>query len=146
MQLDLHRFAKTGRAAPAALPRKQVHPPSPEGTVGADQRPTSTRLTCDVCGAARTRDERHRLVWEGAPATEVVLAELCRDCAAFPDALLARLGGRGRDAIGLVHEIRVSPERKAQPGVFGYAARGMLYLLIAVATFVLVTLATSGPW
>jgi hypothetical protein len=69
---------------------------------------------------------------------------LCRDCATFADSLLELYGGRGRDAISLVQEIRASPPpRTVQPRVGGYAARGVLYLLIAVASFVLVTLVTS---
>jgi hypothetical protein len=97
-----------------------------------------------VCGRARPRDERHRLVWERDPATRLVLAELCRDCATIADPLLELYGGRGREAIRLVQEIPASPPpRTAQPRVLGHAARGALYLLIAVAAFLLVTLVTS---
>jgi hypothetical protein len=146
MQLDLHSGAeRSGRAASAALPPKeQVRSARPGREVGADHRPTSNRLTCDVCGYARTRDERHRLIWESDPATQLVLAELCRDCAAFADPLLELYGGHGRAAIRLVQEMRSSPApRMVQPRVLGYTARGILYLLIAVASFLLVTLVTS---
>jgi len=148
MQLDLHSGAeRSGRAAPAALPPKgRVRSARGGREVGA-HRPTSNRLTCDVCGSARPRDERHRLIWEPDPATQLVLAELCRDCATFADPLLELHGGHGRDAIRLVQEIRTAPRpRTVQPRVLGYTARAILYLLIAVASFLLVTVLTSrGP-
>jgi hypothetical protein len=146
MGLALLRGAeRSGRAASAALPpQDQVRSVRPRREVGADHRPRSNRLTCDVCGDARTRDERHRLVWERDPATQLVLAELCRHCAAFADPLLELHGGRGRDAIRLVRETRVAPPpRTLKPRVLAYTARGILYLLIAVASFLLVTLVTS---
>ena len=135
----------SGRAASAALPpADQVRSARPGQEVGASHRPTSSRLTCDVCGKARTRGERRRLVWESDPGTLLVLAELCRDCATFADPLLELYGGCGRDAISLVEEIRASPPpRTVQSRVLGYAARWMLYVLIAVGSFVLVTLVTS---
>jgi hypothetical protein len=145
--LDLLPEAESsGRAASAALPPKdQVRSARPGDEVGADHRPTTGRLACDVCGSARTRDERYRLVWERDPATQLVLAELCRDCATFADPLLELHGGQGRDAISLVQEIRASPPpRRAQPRVLGYTARGILYLLIAIGSFLLVTLVSSG--
>jgi hypothetical protein len=144
--LELLRGAeRSGRAALAALPPKdQVRSVRPGREVGADHPPTSNRLTCDVCGDARSRDERHRLIWERDPATQLVLAELCRDCASSADPLLELHGGRGRDAIRLVQEMRSSPaKRMVQPRALGYTARGILYLLIAVAAFLLVTLLTS---
>jgi len=136
---------RSGRAASAALPPKaQVRSARPAREVGADHRPTSNRLVCDVCGHVRTRGERRRLVWESDPATRLVLAELCRDCATFADRLLELYGGCGREAITLVQEIRPSPPpRTVQPRVLGYAARGVLYLVIAVASLLLVTLVTS---
>jgi hypothetical protein len=146
MQLDLRFGAeRQGRAASAALPPKdEVRSPRSEAEIGADHRPAFNQLACDVCGRARARDERHRLIWESDPATRLLLAELCRDCAAVADPLLELYGGRGRDAIRLVQETRASlPPRRAQPRVLGYAARGVLYLLIAVTAFVLVTLVSS---
>jgi hypothetical protein len=83
-------------------------------------------------------------VWESDPDTRLVLAELCDDCATRADPLLELYGGRGRDAMRLVQEIRASsPPRTVQPRVLGYTARGIVYLLIAVASFLLVTLVTS---
>jgi len=146
MRLDLPPVAeRSGRAASAALPPKEpVRSIRPRGELGAEHRPTSNRLACDLCGYARTREERHRLVWDRDPATRLVLAELCGDCATLADPLLQLYGGRGREAIRLVQEIRTSPPpRTVQPRVLGFAARGMLYLLIAVAAFLLVTLVTS---
>ena len=122
MQLELRPEAeRAGRAASRALP--------------------ATHLVCDVCGSARPRDERHRLVWEHDLGTPLVLAELCRDCATSSDPLLELHGGRGRAAITLLREARLSrsPRRVRPRG----RARGVVYLLIAVACFVLVTLATS---
>jgi hypothetical protein len=145
MRADLLAAERSGRAASAALPpNERVRSARREGEVGADHRPTSNRLLCDMCGSARAREERHRLVWERDPATGVVLAELCRDCATFADPLVELYGGRGRDAIKLVREIRASPPpRTVQLRAFGYTARGILYLLIAAASFLLVTLMTS---
>jgi hypothetical protein len=69
---------------------------------------------------------------------------LCRNCAASVDPLRELYGGCGRDAIRLVQEIRASPPPRAvQPRVLGYAGRGVLYVLIAVAAFLVVTLITS---
>jgi len=146
MRLDLPSGAeRSGRAASAALPPKdRVRSARLGGELGADHRPIFNRLACDVCGCARSRNERRRLVWESDPATRLVLAELCHDCATRANPLLELYGGRGRDAIRLVQEIRASsPPRTVQPRVLGYTARGMLYLLIAVASFLLVTLVTS---
>ena len=137
---------RSGRAAPAALPhKKQVRSPRPGAESGGDHRPPSGRLACDFCGRARTRDERNRLVWENTLAPGLVLAELCRDCASFAHRLLDLYGGCGREAIRPVQEIRASPPpRTAQPRVLGYAARGVLYLLIALASFLLVTVTSRG--
>jgi hypothetical protein len=74
-----------------------------------------------------------------------VLADLCRDCATSADSLIERYGGHGREAVRFVQEIAASPpRRRVPPRVLGYGARGAVYLLIAVASFVLVTLVTSG--
>jgi len=128
---------RSGRAATAALPAK--------GQIVPRGRPPSGRLVCDVCGRARARDERHRLVWERAPGARLVLAELCSGCATFADPLVELYGGCGREAIGLVQEIRAPqpPRATVRPRVLGFAARAVLYLLIAVASFSLVTLVTS---
>jgi hypothetical protein len=148
MRLDLPpRAERSGRAASAVAvlpPRGQVRSARPEKQVGADHRPRPDRLVCDVCGFPLTRDERHRLVWESDPATRLVLAELCRNCATFAGPLLELYGGSGREAIELVQEIRASPApRTVHPRVLRYPAHGVLYFLIAVASFLLITLVTS---
>ena len=140
MRLDLLSGPeRSGRAASADLPAKHHG-----REVDADDLPTSTRLACDVCGHARTRDERHRLVWKRDNATRLVLAELCRNCATFADPLVELYGGCGRETIRLVTEVRAAPPPRAvQSRVLGFTARGVLYLLIALAAFLLVTLVTS---
>lgn len=146
MGLDLRPVAeRPGRAASAALPPKErVRSARSRREVDADHRPMSGRLVCDVCRSAPSRNERHRLVWECDPGTPLVLAELCRDCATLADPLIELYGGFGREAISLAQEIRASPPPPSvQPRIFGYTARGVLYLLIAVASFVLVTLVTA---
>lgn len=144
MRLDLPSGAESsGRAASAALPPKP-RSARPGGQVGADRRPTSKRLACDVCGYARAPDERHRLVWGSDRAPQLVFAELCRDCATFVDQLLELYAGRSRDGIQLVEQILASsPPRTEHRRVLLYTARGMLYLLIAIASFLVVTLVTS---
>jgi hypothetical protein len=76
--------------------------------------------------------------------TQLVSAELCPDCATLVDQLLELYAGRSRDAIKLLQEILASsPPRTVQPRVLVDTARRMLYLLIAIASFLLVTLVTS---
>ena len=98
--------------------------------------------TCDLCGGARERSERHRLVWDAGLGTELVLAELCRRCAERPGSLLEAYGGRGRDALKVTH---VHVGRETEPGhtVRGIILRGLVYILIAIAAFVVVTSVAS---
>jgi hypothetical protein len=95
---------------------------------------------CDFCRGALRREERHRLIWESQSA-ELVLADLCSRCATRAEILLELYGGRGRKSIALVQEARPSarPHR-----VVGFVARGALYLLIALAFFLIVTLISSA--
>jgi hypothetical protein len=95
---------------------------------------------CDFCGSALPRSERYRLLWESPYPAELVLADLCNRCATGADTLLKLYGGRGREAIALVQEVRPSarPHR-----VVGFFARGALYLVIALTFFVIVTLISS---
>lgn len=73
-----------------------------------------------------------------------MLAELCPTCALRADPLLALYGGRGRDSIRLVAENRAAPQPQTLSlHIVAYGARGILYVLIALASFVLVTLVTS---
>jgi hypothetical protein len=65
---------------------------------------------------------------------------LCSRCATSAETLLELYGGRGRESIALVKEVRpsVSPHR-----VVGLVARGALYLLIALTFFLIVTMISS---
>ena len=94
---------------------------------------------CDFCRGALKREERHRLVWQSQSA-ELALADLCSRCAASAETLLKLYGGRGRESIALVQEVRPStrPHR-----VVGFVARGAVYLLIALTVFLIVTLVSS---
>ena len=99
---------------------------------------------CDMCGAARARSERRRLVWDTGLGIEVVLAELCRQCAGQPDRLLEMYGGRGHDAMRITQGDPV-PAREPAPRhtMRGLVIRGFFYLLVALAAFVVVTTLTS---
>jgi hypothetical protein len=124
-------------------------PPSPAAQPGtrcevAEPHRHAAHPTCDFCRNALARGERHLLVWDSAVDGELVLAELCSGCA-------ARWFGSRRsqvDTLRLVQEGRASalvglgsaPALK----VAGVGARGVLYLLIAVAFFLIVTLISSS--
>jgi hypothetical protein len=123
---------RSGRAASAALPL-----PAESGMNAA----VSGSPACDFCRGALSREERHRLVWESPVPAELVLAELCSRCATSAETLLELYGGRGRQSIALVQEVR--PSARA-PRVVGFLARGALYLLIALAFFLIVTLISSA--
>jgi hypothetical protein len=70
-----------------------------------------------------------------------VLAELCGRCAERPDRLLEVYGGRGHDALRVTHV----HGREAQPRhtMRGIILRGVVYVLVALAAFVVVTSITS---
>jgi hypothetical protein len=140
---------KSGRAASAALPhQRRGRSARPHAAIAAHDRLTPN-LTCDFCGSPRTRDERNRFVWENTLAPGLVLAELCPRCAGQAHPLLELHGGRARN-IKLVRESRVATPtrtrtrtRTAELRALGSAARGTLYLLIALASFLLMTMLTS---
>lgn len=121
MSLAAIRTTRRGRrdAAPSP-PRPAAHP------------------ACDFCRGALRREERHRLVWESPFQGELVLADLCSRCASRGDDLVELYGGR--EAITLVHEVQRS---KTSHGVAAFLARGVVYLLIAVVFFLIVTLISS---
>ena len=100
--------------------------------------------TCDLCGAARTRSERQRLVWDTGLGIELILADLCRQCAGHPGPLLAIYGGRGHDALRVTQAEAVSA-RETAPGhtMRSIVLRGLVYVLVALAAFVVVTTVTS---
>jgi hypothetical protein len=83
-------------------------------------------------------------VWDAGLGTELVLAELCGRCAERPDRLLEVYGRRGHDALR-VTSTRVHAARKAQPRhtTRGIVLRGLVYVLVALAAFVVVTSITS---
>jgi hypothetical protein len=107
----------------------------------AEPRRPSAHPACDFCRGALGREERHRLVWESPFPAELVLADLCSRCATSAETLLELYGGRGRESIALVQEVR--PSARAHR-VVGFLARGALYLLIALAFFLIVTLISSA--
>ncbi len=108
----------------------------------ADAKPRQrAALTCDFCRSALAIGERHRLVWESAVAGELVLAEVCAGCATrFSDSAL-RSSTSQLDTLRLVQDVRASPPALK---VAGFAARGALYVLIAVTFFLIVTLISSS--
>jgi hypothetical protein len=73
-----------------------------------------------------------------------VLADLCGRCAAEGTRLLEVYGGHGREVIRLT---QAAPMSAVAPGlvqrVRGILVRGLLYVLIALAAFVVVTFVTS---
>jgi hypothetical protein len=109
---------------------------------GSDSR--EAVAACDVCGAPLARGERRRLVWDSALGGELVLADLCSRCAGQADRLIEMYGGRGRNNVRLTRANPVSAlERAPVQRLGGSIVRGVVYVLIAVATFVVVTFVTS---
>jgi hypothetical protein len=83
-------------------------------------------------------------VWAGPDGTELVLAEPCTRCASQADGLLALYGGRGRHAIRVMQVgPPCMPLTVPRHRVSSFATRGLVYLLIAIAAFLLVTLISS---
>src|SRR5262245_11983832 len=99
---------------------------------------------CDLCGGPRIRSERTRLIWDAGSGDELVLAELCCECAANPEAVLEAYGAHSHGALRVTRAETI-PEREVAPAqvVRGRVLRGFLYALLAVAAFVLVTAITS---
>ena len=93
----------------------------------------------------RSRRERRRLVWNSGVDGDLVLAELCARCASESEQLPAIYGGRDRDAIRLTRDgLRFQgSSRRVVRRVGGMFVRGLVYVLIAVAAFVVVTLVTA---
>jgi hypothetical protein len=101
---------------------------------------------CDFCGAPRANSERQRLVWDSGRDGELVLAELCARCAGQADELVAVFGGRGREAMRLTQHVVLSPaERTPIRRVGGVVARGVVYVLVAVVAFLVVTFLSARP-
>jgi hypothetical protein len=81
-------------------------------------------------------------VWDSGLGGDVVLADLCRRCAADGDRLLELYAGHGRRAMRLTQRV-AAPERRLVQRVSGMLMRGVLYTLIALAVFFLVTFVTA---
>jgi hypothetical protein len=81
-------------------------------------------------------------VWDSGLGGDVVLADLCRRCAAHGDRLLELYAGHGRSAMRLTQRV-AAPERRLVQRVSGMLMRGVLYTLIALAVFFLVTFVTA---
>jgi hypothetical protein len=112
--------------------------------VGSREPRETPALVCDFCGAPRARDDRHRFVWDSGLGVELVLADLCGRCAAEAGRLLKVYGGHGREAIRFEQAEGVAAtEAGPTRGVGGLLGRSLLYLLIALSAFVVVTLITS---
>jgi hypothetical protein len=102
--------------------------------------------TCDFCGAPRANRERQRLVWDSGRDGELVLAELCARCARRADELVALFGGRGREAMRLSQHVAASPvEPTPVRRVGGVVGRGVVYVLVAVVAFLVVTFLGARP-
>ena len=83
-------------------------------------------------------------MWDSGRRGDLVLADLCGRCAADPDHLLELYGGRDCNAMRVTQGNPVSaPEPASMQKVGGVVVRGLLYLLIALASFVLFTFVTS---
>jgi hypothetical protein len=99
---------------------------------------------CDFCRDPRSPAERRRFVWHTEADGELVLAELCDRCATHADRLLALHGGRGLEAISLRSaSTAAAVESGRVRTVGGTLVRGVVYVLIGLAAFVLVTLLTA---
>lgn|SRR5215207_324499 len=111
---------------------------------GAHARDAVAVAACDLCGAPRANGERRRFVWDSGLHGDLVLADLCSRCARQADRLLELYGGRDRNALRVTQGDRVpAPEATTVRRVGGMVVRGLLYVLIALAAFVVVTFVTS---
>jgi hypothetical protein len=81
-------------------------------------------------------------VWDTGLGGDVVLADLCRRCAADGDRLLELYGGQGRSAMRLTQPVAAEEPGLVQR-VSAMLMRGVLYALIALAVFFVVTFVTS---
>jgi hypothetical protein len=126
------------------------------GSAGAG-RVSASQCGCDFCRRALVRNQRQRLVWESGLGDEIVLADLCSRCATRADELLERYGGHGRSAVRLLTQTRHSVPAHEGAGfiarhsaptleAFGFIARNAIYLIVAVAAFLVVTLVVAHPW
>ena len=117
----------------------------PFGNVDSrDPAHTAASESCDLCGAARARSERGRLVWDSGLGNELVLADLCRRCAGAPDELLEIYGTRSHGALRVTPADPVSGrDAAAGHSIRGVVLRGLAYVVVALAAFVVITIVTS---
>jgi hypothetical protein len=114
------------------------------GSAGRRELPDAPRPACDFCGAPLVRGDRRRLIWDSGVGGDLVLADLCSPCANKATRLLDSYGGHGRNAIRLTQAAVVSAaETTPLQRAGGILVRSLLYALIALVAFVLVTLVTS---
>jgi hypothetical protein len=97
-------------------------------------------VVCDLCGSARSPRERNRVVWATDGGDELVLADLCSHCAGDADRVLDHYGERGREALTVIKETRIEPIGSARAPRL---ARVLVYLLVGLASFFIVTLISS---
>lgn len=84
------------------------------------------------------------MVWDSRRDGELVLAELCPRCAGQADELVALFGGRGREAMRLTQHVAVSPAERMPVRRFGgVVVRGVVYVLVAVVAFFVITFLTA---
>jgi hypothetical protein len=117
---------------PTALPKTRR---------GDAERRRRAAFTCDFCRSAFPRGERHRLVWESAVAGELVLAEICSRCAAKSFGSAHGASTSQPDTLRLVQAVESSAPAHR---VVAFVAHGVLYLVIAVTFFLIVTLISSS--
>jgi hypothetical protein len=154
LSLPSPQIRRAGRSSEHAESKGRLEPSSvAKSRVEADSRVDQTAglaaggmaaPACDFCGAACARSQRRRLTWETEGGDELVLADLCARCAAHADRLLDVYGGRGRASMrltgpGTADAIPLALVRRAS----GALVRGMVYVLIALAVFFVVTLITA---
>jgi hypothetical protein len=73
-----------------------------------------------------------------------VLAELCGRCAERPGRLLEVYGGHGHDALSVTStRVQAVREDRARHPIGGIILRGLVYVLVALAAFVVITSVTS---
>jgi hypothetical protein len=133
-----------GRLEPSSVAKSRVEVDSPVDQRAGLAAAGMATPACDFCGAACTRSQRRRLMWKAEGGDELVLADLCARCGAHADRLLDVYGGRGRASMrltgpGTPDAIPLALVRRAS----GALMRAVVYVLIALAVFFIVTLITS---
>jgi hypothetical protein len=135
-----HALDRAG-AHEVTIKRRPSSAASP-GTTGSYV--TSNVGACDFCGGPRAPGERRRFVWDSGVDGDLVLADLCARCEGRSKRLLEIFGGRGRDNVRLAPDPAASAVGRAHARrLGGNVLRGLVYVLIALASFVVVTLLTS---